>query len=86
MDRKLLDILACPASRQPLAPLDARGLEALNGAILAGGVRRVDGTPQAVSSAQLLAPERLRAKSATAQTSAIAGVKSIMRVATDKSR
>ena len=47
MDRKLLDILACPASRQPLAPLDARRLEALNGAFLAGGVRRVDGTPQA---------------------------------------
>lgn len=42
MDRKLLDILVCPASRQPLAMLDARGLAALNRAIGAGGVRRVD--------------------------------------------
>lgn len=46
MDRKLLDILACPATRQPLAPLDAAGLEALNRAIAAGGVRREDGEPQ----------------------------------------
>lgn len=47
MDRKLLDILACPATRQPLAPLESRGLDALNAAILAGDVRRIDGTPQA---------------------------------------
>jgi uncharacterized protein YbaR (Trm112 family) len=47
MDRKLLDILACPASRQPLALLDARGLAALNQAIATGGLRRVDDTPQA---------------------------------------
>ena len=33
MDRKLLDILACPATRQPLAMLDAKGLSALNAAI-----------------------------------------------------
>jgi uncharacterized protein YbaR (Trm112 family) len=46
MDRKLLDILACPATRQPLAMLDARGLAALNDAIVAHGVRRIDGTPQ----------------------------------------
>jgi len=46
MDRKLLDILACPASRQPLAMLEARGLDALNQAIAAGGVRRVDDAPQ----------------------------------------
>ena len=31
MDRKLLDILACPATRQPLMRLEARGLQALNG-------------------------------------------------------
>jgi uncharacterized protein YbaR (Trm112 family) len=49
MDRKLLDILACPATRQPLALLDARGLAALNEAIGAGGIRRVDGTPQAAA-------------------------------------
>ncbi len=47
MDRKLLDILACPASRQPLALLDRAGLDALNRAITAGGVRRNDDTAQA---------------------------------------
>lgn len=47
MDRKLLDILACPATRQPLAQLDARGLEALNQAIKAGTIKRIDDTPQA---------------------------------------
>ena len=46
MDRKLLDILACPASRQPLAMLDAAGLDALNHAIAAGSVRRVDDAVQ----------------------------------------
>jgi len=46
MDRKLLDILACPATRQPLAMLDARGLQALNTAIAAGGIARGDGAPQ----------------------------------------
>ncbi|NLA67567.1 MAG: Trm112 family protein [Gammaproteobacteria bacterium] len=46
MDRKLLDILVCPTSRQPLALLEPAGLEALNGAIAAGGVRRADDTPQ----------------------------------------
>ena len=47
MDRKLLDILACPATRQPLAMLDARGLQALNTAIAGGGIQRGDGSPQA---------------------------------------
>ena len=46
MDRKLLDLLACPATRQPLAMLEARGLQALNEAIRTGGVARIDGTPQ----------------------------------------
>ena len=49
MDRKLLDILACPASRQPLAMLETRGLDALNRAIAAGGIQRMDGSPQAVA-------------------------------------
>ncbi|RZA14933.1 MAG: Trm112 family protein [Lysobacteraceae bacterium] len=40
MDRKLLDILVCPASRQPLSVLEAAGLDALNRAIAAGGVKR----------------------------------------------
>lgn len=47
MDRKLLDILACPASRQPLALLDAPGLKAVNQAIAAGTVRREDAAVQA---------------------------------------
>ncbi len=47
MDRKLLDILVCPASRQPLAMLEKPGLEALNRAIGTGGVQRIDGTTQA---------------------------------------
>ena len=47
MDRKLLDILACPATRQPLALLEARGLAALNQAIGSGTIRRMDDTPQA---------------------------------------
>ena len=49
MDRKLLDILACPATRQRLAMLDKAGVEALNRGIAAGGVRRVDDASQAAS-------------------------------------
>ncbi len=47
MDRKLLDILVCPASRQPLALLERPGLDALNAAIAAGALRREDGALQA---------------------------------------
>lgn len=47
MDRKLLDILVCPASRQPLGLLDKGALDALNRAIAGGGVRRIDGSAQA---------------------------------------
>ena len=47
MDRKLLDILCCPSTRQPLALLDAQALEALNRAIAAGGVKRADDSVQA---------------------------------------
>ncbi|MDQ3038505.1 MAG: Trm112 family protein [Pseudomonadota bacterium] len=46
MDRKLLDILACPASRQPLSMLDAAGIDAMNDAIASGSVRRADDTMQ----------------------------------------
>ena len=49
MDRKLLDILACPATRQPLAVLGKAGLDALNRAIQAGGVRRIDEAAQATA-------------------------------------
>ena len=47
MDRKLLDLLVCPATRQPLAMLDARGLEVLNRQIATGGLQRADGSAQA---------------------------------------
>ena len=46
MYRKLLDLLCCPATRQSLALLDAQGLEALNRAIAAGGVKRADDSAQ----------------------------------------
>lgn len=46
MDRKLLDLLVCPATRQPLALLDGRGLKALNDVIATGSVQREGGEPQ----------------------------------------
>jgi uncharacterized protein YbaR (Trm112 family) len=46
MDRKLLDILCCPVTKQPLALLDAAELEALNAAIAAGAITRQDGSAQ----------------------------------------
>ena len=46
MDRKLLDLLCSPDTRQPLALLEARGLDALNRAIAAGQVNRGDGAAQ----------------------------------------
>ena len=46
MDRKLLDILCCPASKQPLALLAADDLEHINRAITGGGVVRSDGSAQ----------------------------------------
>lgn len=47
MDRKLVELLACPTTRQPLRLLDRAGLEALNRAIPEGTVRRGDGAVQA---------------------------------------
>ena len=47
MDRKLLDLLVCPATRQPLALLDRAALATLNAAAEAGTLRRVDESPQA---------------------------------------
>ena len=46
MDKKLLDILVCPATRQPLALLDKAALEAVNRAVAAGSVVRGDDSPQ----------------------------------------
>ena len=39
MDKKLLDILVCPVTRQPLAQLDGERLDALNTAIARSGVQ-----------------------------------------------
>jgi len=47
MDRKLLDILCCPTSKQPLALLGGAELEAINRAIAAGTLSRADGSSQA---------------------------------------
>ena len=52
MDRKLLDILCCPTSKQPLALLGGAELEAINRAIAAGGISRADGSPQAEALAE----------------------------------
>ena len=46
MDRKLLDLLVAPDTRQPLSLLDSAGLEALNRAITAGKLVRGDGSVQ----------------------------------------
>ena len=46
MDRKLLDILACPATRQSLSMLDPASLDVLNKAIASGGVLRHDDSAQ----------------------------------------
>ena len=46
MDKKLLDILVCPATRQPLALLDKGALDAVNRAIGGGGLKRNDDTLQ----------------------------------------
>jgi uncharacterized protein YbaR (Trm112 family) len=47
MDRKLLDILCCPASKQPLSLLNKAELDALNAAIAQGALARIDGSTQA---------------------------------------
>ncbi|HEX5755134.1 MAG TPA: Trm112 family protein [Arenimonas sp.] len=52
MDRKLLDILCCPTSKQPLALLSRNELDALNRAIAAGGITRADGSAQSEAVAE----------------------------------
>ncbi|MBS0456133.1 MAG: Trm112 family protein [Proteobacteria bacterium] len=47
MDRRLLDILCCPSTRQPLAMLQAHELEAINRAVAVGSLRCADGSAQA---------------------------------------
>ncbi|MFY8135655.1 MAG: Trm112 family protein [Aquimonas sp.] len=43
LDPRLLEILCCPLTRQPLQMLDAQRLAALNAAIAAGSLRQADG-------------------------------------------
>ncbi len=43
LDRRLIDILCCPVTRQPLALLKAPQLKRLNAAIAAGQVRTAGG-------------------------------------------
>lgn len=43
LDPRLLEILCCPLTRQPLQMLDAQRLGALNAAIAAGSVKQADG-------------------------------------------
>jgi uncharacterized protein YbaR (Trm112 family) len=45
MDKKLLDILCCPASKQSLQLLSKADLATLNTAIAAGSVTQRDGQP-----------------------------------------
>ena len=46
MDRKFLDILVCPVTRQPLTLLESKALDALNRGIQAAQVKRQDGQTQ----------------------------------------
>jgi uncharacterized protein len=46
MDRKLIDILCCPVSKQPLALLADRERELLNKAIATGDIKKNDGNTQ----------------------------------------
>lgn len=46
MDRKLLNLLCSPDTRQPLVVLDTRSLQQLNAAIAAGVVQRANGQIQ----------------------------------------
>ena len=41
MDKRLLDILCCPVTKNPVKPLSRAQLDALNRAISGGGVRTI---------------------------------------------
>ena len=47
MDKRLLDILCCPATKVPVRPLAKSELEALNRSIAGGGVQTVEHAPVA---------------------------------------
>jgi uncharacterized protein YbaR (Trm112 family) len=61
MDKKLLDILCCPASKQSLQPLSKADLSALNAAIATGSVQQLDGQPvkQALNEALITQDRKL---------------------------
>ena len=44
MDRKVLDILVCPLTRQPLIPLKAEQIQSFNQTVGLGKVKKDDGT------------------------------------------
>jgi uncharacterized protein len=48
IDKRLLDILCCPTTRQPVQPLNAQQLAAFNAAQAAGGLGPADGSAVAV--------------------------------------
>lgn len=61
MDKRLLDLLCCPLSRQPLSLLEPAGLDALNRAIEQGSVLRHDGSRQeSVIASALITRDRKR--------------------------
>ena len=43
LDKRLLEILCCPVSKQPVLPLTRAQLDALNRAVAAGELLNVDG-------------------------------------------
>ncbi|MCK7594331.1 Trm112 family protein [Lysobacter sp. CAU 1642] len=45
MDKRLLDILCCPESKQPVSLLAGRQLDTLNQGLAAGSLKLVDGSP-----------------------------------------
>ncbi|MEW9571134.1 Trm112 family protein [Rhodanobacter sp. Si-c] len=45
MDKRLLDILCCPVNKTPVRLLSRAEMDALNGAITAGGVVTTAGNP-----------------------------------------
>jgi uncharacterized protein YbaR (Trm112 family) len=47
LDKRLLDILCCPTTRQPVGLASAAQLDALNAAVAAGALVDAEGTPVA---------------------------------------
>lgn len=61
MDKRLLDILCCPVTREPLRLLARGELDALNAAAKAGTLRSADGTDWSTTvQAALITKDRSR--------------------------